>query len=64
MTLFLVWFIGALTHSWQHFKATWLFLALALCMAAAQAYYRETPARRARQVPLVAGHWMRGNQPR
>jgi O-antigen ligase len=34
LTVFLIWFIGALTHSWQHLKVTWLCLGLAVCSAA------------------------------
>lgn len=42
LTVFLIWFLGALTHSWEHMKATWLFLGLTVCAAAIYGRRTET----------------------
>lgn len=32
LTVFSIWFLSSITHSWQYGKTTWLFLGLAMCM--------------------------------
>ena len=50
LTVFSMWFLSALTHSWQYLKPTWLFLGLAMCMVGA--YARRSAAASTAGLPV------------